>query len=69
MSRAAKISAARRAGRFKLTDEQVAEIRASDEPETKLGPKYGVHRSYIGRIHRGTGRKDYRNPFAGLGAR
>lgn len=69
VSRAAKISAARRAGRVKLTDEQVAEIRASSEPETKLAPLYGVNRSYIGRIRRGTDRKDYRNPFAGLGAR
>lgn len=70
VSRAAKISAASRAGRVKLTDEQVAEIRASSEPETKRAPLYGVNRSYIGRIRRGQDRKDYRNPFAGLmGAR
>jgi len=68
-SRGARISAARKAGRVKLTDEQVAQIRASDEPETTLGPRFGVNRSYIGRIRRGQDRKDYSNPFAGLGAR
>jgi hypothetical protein len=69
VQRSARIAAAKRAGRVKLSDEQVAEIRASTEPETVLSPKYGVHRSYIGRIRRGTDRKDYSNPFAGLGAR
>lgn len=69
VSRGARIAASRRAGKVKLNDAQVAEIRASTEPETKLGPIYGVNRSYIGRIRRGTDRKDYSNPFAGLGAR
>lgn len=68
-SRGARIAASRRSGKVKLTDDQVAEIRASTEPETKLGAMYGVNRSYIGRIRRGTDRKDYSNPFAGLGAR
>jgi hypothetical protein len=68
-SRGARIAAARRLGRVKLTAEQVAEIRTSTESEVVLGPLYGVARSYIGRIRRGEARKDYSSPFAGLGAR
>lgn len=69
VSRAAKIAAARRVGRVKLSDEQVSEIRASTKSETILARKFGVHRSYIGRIRRGTDRKDYSNPWNGLVAR
>jgi len=67
--RAANIARTKRAAPgAKLSDAQVVEIRASSEPETVLGLRYGVNRSYIGRIRRGLGRRDYRNPFAGLGA-
>lgn len=69
LSRAGKIAGARRAGLVKLTDEQVAEIRASDDTDKVLGEAYGVKSYYVARIRRGDARKDYASPWAGLGAR
>lgn len=37
----------------KLTEADVRAIRASDEPRTVLGPRYGVHPSHISSIRRG----------------
>jgi hypothetical protein len=42
----------RRRYRRKLTDEQVAEIRASDEYQAVLGARYGVSQAHISRIKR-----------------
>lgn len=67
--RAASIAASRRSGRAKITEAIASEIRASLDPETTLAQRYGVNRSLIGRIRRGDAWRDYRNPFAGLGAR
>lgn len=51
----------------KLTDEAVAQIRASTETNAALGKQHGVTGTYIGYIKRGQSRVDYAgNPFAGL---
>jgi hypothetical protein len=51
--RQAKVERANRA-RAKLTWEMAAEIRASTRSERQLALVYGVHRSTIGRVRRGT---------------
>ncbi len=66
-SRAAKIAAGKRSsGSAKLTMEQVREIRLSEDSGPVLAERYGVNRSLIGGIRRGTAWRDYSNPFAGL---
>ena len=69
LSRAGKIAGARRAGLVKLTDDQVAAIRASEDSDKELGQAYGVKSYYVARIRRGDARRDYASPWAGLGAR
>lgn len=68
IARSAKISAARR-GHMKLTADQAAEIRVSNESGPVLAERYGVNRSLINGIKRGDVWRDYSSPFAGLGAR
>ncbi len=63
--RSAKIAAAKRA-KGKLTVEQAAEIRASSESGPVLAARYGVDKSMVNNIKRGTAWKDYSSPFAGL---
>ena len=46
--------------------EQVREIRLSEDSGPVLAERYGVNRSLIGGIRRGTAWRDYSNPFAGL---
>ena len=65
MARAAKIAEARRLG-SKLTDEQVAYIRASAAPHVHIAARFGVSKQYVSAIRRNMARKDYRNPFAAL---
>lgn len=68
IDRAIKIATTKR-GTMKLTTEKAREIRFSDEPGPVLAARYGVNRSLITNIKRGTAWKDYSNPFAGLIAR
>lgn len=59
------IAKARRA-KAKVTPQQVAEIRASDEPYFALAERYGIDQSYVGYIKQQRAWKDYSSPFAGL---
>lgn len=61
-----KMSEARRK-RAKLSDEAVAEIRQSEEPAKDAAAKHGVSPAYIYMLRSNLWRKDYSNPFAGLG--
>lgn len=65
-ARGAKIAAARRNGGAKLTEALAAEIRLSSEPGRVLADRYGVDKSLVNRIKRGTAWRDYSSPFAGL---
>jgi hypothetical protein len=60
-----KISLAKR-GTMKLTTAQASEIRNSTETGPVLAARYGVNRTLVDGIKRGTVWKDYSNPFAGL---
>lgn len=61
----AKISATRRKS-SKLSDEAVAEIRASSEGTLELAQRFGISRAYVYMIQKSQFRKDYSSPFAGL---
>ena len=65
VARSVKISNAKRT-KSKLTIEQAREIRASTESGPVLALRYGVNRSLINGIKRGSVWKDYSNPFMGL---
>lgn len=68
--RDAKVAATRRArGRNKLTDEQVQEIRASQESGYALAKRLNVDEKTISNARKGQTYRDYSSPFAGLGAR
>jgi hypothetical protein len=67
--RSAKIAASHRARHplTKLTQEQVREIRASDETGVALAERYGVCEAMISRYRLGQCRREFTgNPFAGL---
>lgn len=68
--RSAKIAAAKRAGRqAKVTQEQVREIRASDEPGTVLAARHGVSEATISKYRLGHCRREFAgNVWQGLGA-
>ena len=67
--RSAKIAKARRAG-AKLSDADVAAIRASDEADHILAERYGVSRSHVSGIQARTKWRDHSvSPWAGMGAR
>ena len=68
--RSAKIAAAKRAGKqAKLTQEQVREIRAADEPGTVLAARYGVAEATISKYRLNRCRREFGgNPWQGLGA-
>ena len=70
-ARAAKIAKTRRRSNVnkKLDIDKAREIRMSPESGPVLAARYGVDRSLISRIKRGTDWKDYANPYAALGAR
>jgi hypothetical protein len=69
--RSAKIAASHRERHplTKLTQQQVREIRASDEPGTVLAERYGVCEASISKYRLNQCRREFTaNPFAGLGA-
>ena len=67
--RAAKIAKARRKS-AKLTADDVAAIRASDEADHILADRYGVSRSHVSGIQARTKWRDHSvSPWAGMGAR
>ena len=66
--RAIKISMTKRAS-AKLDIEKAREIRLSLESGPALAARYGVHKSLINGIKRGTVWRDHSSPFAALGAR
>ena len=70
-ARAAKIAKTRRRSNVnkKLDIDKAREIRMSTESGPVLAARYGVNRSLISRIKRGTDWKDYANPYSALGAR
>jgi hypothetical protein len=62
-----KVARGRRAiSRWK--DEDIAELRTTTEDITKVAARLGMNHSYACSIARGDQRKDFSNPFAGLGA-
>lgn len=65
-SRGAKVSAAARRTRAKLTEESAREIRMSDESLPVLARRYGVDEKAIWDVRQGNTWRDYRNPLAGL---
>jgi hypothetical protein len=67
--RCAKIAASKqKAG--KITMEQAKEIRGSSEVGHVLADRYGIDKSLVNKIKKGTAWKEYgNNPFAGLGQR
>ena len=66
-ARAAKIASTRRANINKKLDmDKAREIRMSTESGPVLAARYGVNKSLINGIKRGTAWKDYSNPFAAL---
>ena len=67
--RSAKIAKARRVN-AKLTADDVAAIRASDEADHILAERYGVSRSHVSGIQARTKWRDHSvSPWAGMGAR
>lgn len=68
VARAAKMAATKRRV-SKLSDADVAEIRATDRPIKEIAKEKGISCVYAYLIRRGDWRKDYSSPFAGLGAR
>lgn len=69
VARAAKIAAFRRAESAKLDIDKAREIRLSSESGPVLAARFGVNKSVINSIKRGTSWKDYSNPYLALGAR
>ena len=63
--RAAKIQRSW-AGRTKLTQEQVDEIRGSDEAARELGKRFGVGKTYISKIRDGSVWRRLAGPWSGL---
>lgn len=64
-ARGALVSAGRRK-KSKLTEAHVAEIRSSTESGRALGRRYSITAGHANNIKRGTARRDYSSPFAGL---
>ena len=55
-----------RIGHAKLSEQIAQEIRLSNESCTALGARYGVDKSLISKVRRGTAWKVLANPFQGL---
>jgi hypothetical protein len=65
--RSAAIARAKRASKqSKLTDEQVMDIRLSDDKLDIIAARHGVSQGYVWRIRAGIARRDFTNPFLGL---
>lgn len=65
LARSMRIAMAKR-GKMKLTEQTAREIRNSTETGPVLAARYGVNRTLVTNIKRGTAWKDYSSPFAGL---
>lgn len=63
-----KVAAGWRRAGVKHPEDVIREIRASDESGAALARRLNVSESHVSKIRRGAARKDYSNPFAGLGA-
>jgi hypothetical protein len=55
--------------RSHITDDKVERIRSAEGPAWKVAEAEGISVSYAKEIRANRSRKDYRNPFTGLGAR
>jgi hypothetical protein len=67
IKRSAAIARAKRASKqSKLTDEQVMDIRLSDDKLDIIAARHGVSQGYVWRIRAGIARRDFTNPFLGL---
>lgn len=62
-----KMSMSMRA-KSKIPEETIKEIMQCNESLRKAEKKYGISMSYIGALRRGEWRRDFSNPFTGLGA-
>lgn len=61
----ANYAKARRA-RSHLTEQDVAEIRASEEPRDKVGDRYGISGAMVSLIRSYKAWRDYSSPFLGM---
>lgn len=68
LSQKAKIAASKRAASA-LSQEQVAEIMASELSGPKEAKRHGISKDMVNKIRAGQLRRDYSNPFLQLGAR
>lgn len=50
-----------------ITDEMIAEIMTSNEPDKVIAERLGVCASYPSKVRQGRLRRQYSSPFAGLG--
>lgn len=66
VSRRAKIAKSKQAAVSKLTAQDVAEIRASDEILRVVAERYGIAKNTVWAIRNGTRWRNYSSPFAGL---
>ena len=68
--RSAAIARVKRAGpQCKLTPQDVAEIRTSNDLGRVLAQRYGVAQAHVSKVQLHKAYRDFSNPFAGLGAR
>ena len=65
--RSHRIAVTKRAGpQAKLSDQQVAELRASADPIPVLAERYGISEAYAYSVRRGTARRQIVGPWQGL---
>lgn len=64
----AKIAEAKRKS-SKLSQEAARQVAFGDDPPEEAARKNGISTAYVYMLRRGICRKDFVNPFAGLGAR
>jgi len=64
----AKIAEAKRKN-SKLSQEAAKEIAYGDDPTEEAAEKHGISTAYVRMLRKGLFRKEFANPFAGLGAR
>lgn len=64
-SKAAKMTLMKRAASW-ITDELVQQIRMAPAPASRIAQETGVSLSHVKAIRRGTARRDFSSPFAGL---
>ena len=67
--KAARLAEYKRKHAAKITIEIAREIRASAEAGHVLGARFGIDKSQVARIRKGTSWREFSSPFAGLGAR